>query len=201
MVAASSVSNPKEVTTADVKESILNSIWHRQNDKERCKFNVPQQKKHVEYFYPTEPRRCFLFSNLKRVCSFINEYSFSLVLYSQLIIIFIYAVMLLVCSIYIYIYLLDRDVKDWRLRGERVSKQLVGRAETLWFLFNLHHWTWSSNGWTKWQMFWVLSGGFEMFFWFHLWLPRCPKNLYKLKWSAWRLNLKSFMAWSITVIA
>jgi hypothetical protein len=105
MVAASSVSNPKEVTTADVKESILNSIWHRQNDKERCKFNVPQQKKHVEYFYPTEPRRCFLFSNLKRVCSFINEYSFSLVLYSQLIIIFIYAVMLLVSSIYIYIYI------------------------------------------------------------------------------------------------
>lgn len=88
-----------------------------------------KKKKHVEYFYPTEPRRCFLFSNLECVCSFINEYSFSLVLYSQLIIIFIYAVMLLVSSI--YIYLMDRDVKGWRLRGERVSKQLVGRTETL----------------------------------------------------------------------
>lgn len=88
-----------------------------------------KKKKHVEYFYPTEPRRCFLFSNRKCVCSFINEYSFSLVLYSQLIIIFIYAVMLLVSSI--YIYLMDRDVKGWRLRGERVSKQLVGRTETL----------------------------------------------------------------------
>lgn len=56
--------------------------------------------------------------------SLISSVLVPLLIYSQLIIIFIYAVM-------IYIYMLDRDVKGWRLRGERVSKQLVGRAETL----------------------------------------------------------------------